>query len=267
MLWQRILSALVLIPIVAFLAWWHPLAYMGLILLIVCLMLYEFSGFARAADASIPVFLFIGVSLLVSIPDTVVLGLLLTVFLAPGRSLFRRSPEGCFRAAGAWVLGTLYIAWAFGYHLILLRQEPKGLHLITFLVLVIWMTDTLAYTVGTLFGKHPLMPSISPKKTIEGTTGGLIGGIFTGWAVWRIGLQDVFSWQHALLLSLLLSIVAQMSDLIESAIKRDIGVKDSGRLIPGHGGMLDRCDSLIFTAPTMYYYVQLVINRHGPGWF
>lgn len=260
MLWQRILSAVVLIPIVILLVGWHPISCTLLVLLAAGLMLHEFAGFSKLAGSSLPVLPFLVSCLLVSIPETQSLGIGASVLLATIQPLLRRQPEGCYQTAGLWVLGAIYIAWCFGYHLIALRRMPHGVMLIALLVAIIWMTDILAFTVGKLLGRHKLIPSISPKKTVEGSVGGTLGGILAGMLVWHFGLSDVLTWLHVLVLATLLSAVAQVSDLIESAIKRDVNIKDSGTLIPGHGGMLDRCDSLILAAPTMYYYVHYVLG-------
>jgi phosphatidate cytidylyltransferase len=109
-------------------------------------------------------------------------------------------------------------------------------------------------------GKHKLIPQISPRKTVEGTIAGLCIGALGGLCIWFFLLKEMLSLAHALGLGILLGIVSQISDLSESIIKRTAEVKDSGTLIPGHGGFLDRCDSLIFSAPTLYYYFQYVIN-------
>jgi phosphatidate cytidylyltransferase len=137
------------------------------------------------------------------------------------------------------------------------RSLPAGEWLVLFIALVTWASDTGAYYAGTLWGKHLLAPSVSPKKTIEGVAGGLalaVGAALLAhaWFVPQLSLSD------ALILGMLLTVSGLLGDLWESAIKRRMGVKDSGSILPGHGGMLDRLDSLLFTAPTFYYYVTCV---------
>jgi len=126
-----------------------------------------------------------------------------------------------------------------------------------FLAVVTWASDSAAYYAGTLWGKHPLMPSISPKKTYEGLLGGLMGAIAAA-VLAQIWFASELSWTDAVVLGILLTLTGLAGDLFESAIKRRAGVKDSGGILPGHGGMLDRIDSLLFTAPTFYYYVAYV---------
>lgn len=137
------------------------------------------------------------------------------------------------------------------------RMLPNGEMLVLFLAVVTWASDTGAYYAGTLWGKHLLIPSISPKKTVEGVFGGLLAAVAAAllaqlWFVAQLSLWDVLA------LGILLTLSGLVGDLFESAIKRRQGVKDSGGILPGHGGMLDRLDSLLFTAPTFYYYVSCI---------
>lgn len=115
-----------------------------------------------------------------------------------------------------------------------------------------WASDTFAYFTGYLFGRHKLCPNVSPKKTVEGFIGGLIG---TAASVAALGYAFGFDPRYLAILGVLQSLVAALGDLVESIIKRYTGIKDSGNLIPGHGGVLDRFDSVIFTAPTVYYFL------------
>jgi phosphatidate cytidylyltransferase len=154
------------------------------------------------------------------------------------------------------VFGVLYVGVPLST-VVSTRTLPAGEFLILFLAVVTWASDTGAYYVGTLWGKHPLMPSISPKKTMEGVLGGLVLAVAAALlAHWWFASQ--LSWSDAVMLGVLLTITGLIGDLFESVIKRRTGVKDSGGILPGHGGMLDRIDSLLFTAPTFYYYVAYV---------
>ena len=149
------------------------------------------------------------------------------------------------------VFGAFYVAWLLG-HLILINQLANGPFLIFFLFLVTWANDTAAYYVGTLLGRHPMAPVISPRKTWEGAVGGLLGSVAAAFAC-RAWFLDSLSLSETVGLGLMIGLAAPLGDLCESALKRSASVKDSGRLIPGHGGMLDRVDSLIFTTPVFYY--------------
>lgn len=158
---------------------------------------------------------------------------------------------------GIGVLGIVYIAFPMS-HLILLRDLEQGSLWIIFLFLIIIANDTFAYYGGRRFGRRKLSPAVSPNKTVEGAAWGLAGGIIIA-----IAFQQFFlikgSIQEIVALSIFIGILGQLSDLFESLIKRGAGVKDSGSILPGHGGALDRIDSLIFPIPVLYYY--LIIFR------
>lgn len=139
--------------------------------------------------------------------------------------------------------------------LLQIKQMEKGGELLLYLFLVIWATDIGAYLVGKAMGRHKLIPRISPGKTWEGSAGGTLTAMVTG-VLTTMTLALPIELGTALVLSLLLSLVSQVGDLAESLFKREIEIKDSGALIPGHGGMLDRLDSLLFAAPVFALYLQ-----------
>ena len=141
-------------------------------------------------------------------------------------------------------------------HLYLLRQLPRGIEWTFLTIFLVWSTDTGAYLIGRQFGRNLLAPKVSPKKTIEGSLGGLLFSIGMAVGFWRlVGGAPIWTY---ILLAIVIGTSAQIGDLFESAIKRSAGVKDSGKLIPGHGGILDRFDSLIFALPLVYYGVILL---------
>lgn len=159
------------------------------------------------------------------------------------------------------LFGVLYVGFPLST-VVSTRSLPAGEFLALFLAVVTWTSDTGAYYVGTLWGKHLLLPSVSPKKTIEGVLGGLVLAVAAALlAHWWFASQ--LSPSDAVILGILLTVAGLFGDLFESVIKRRMGVKDSGGILPGHGGMLDRLDSLLFTAPTFYYYVAYV-RVHSP---
>ncbi|HUK57283.1 MAG TPA: phosphatidate cytidylyltransferase [Nitrospiria bacterium] len=157
-------------------------------------------------------------------------------------------------------LGVFYVGWLLG-HLILLRGLEQGEYLIFFLFLVTWAGDTGAYYIGKGFGRRPLAPRLSPGKTVEGAVGGLAASILAAVLArqWFLPFLSVYD---GLFLGLLLGVLGQMGDLTESMFKRSAGVKDSGHFLPGHGGILDKMDSLIFTTPLFYYYL-LWVKQYG----
>jgi phosphatidate cytidylyltransferase len=147
--------------------------------------------------------------------------------------------------------GIFYIGFC-GAHLILLRSFPQGIYWLLILTAITVFSDTGAYYVGRLLGKEKLYPALSPGKTRAGAVGGVFGGLLGGLVVAAIAFENV-NFAAIGLLSIILSIIGIVGDLIESLIKRVSGVKDSGQVLPGHGGLLDRCDSLLLTAPVLYY--------------
>ena len=152
--------------------------------------------------------------------------------------------------------GPLYIGLALG-HVLMTRALADGEWLVFFVVLVTWAGDTGAYYAGMSVGRNKLAPSISPNKTVEGLIGGLILAVVAAFAA-REWFLPSFTTGDCLAAGLLLTAAGVAGDLAESALKRGAGVKDSGSLLPGHGGLLDRLDSLLFTAPVFYYYVTFV---------
>ncbi len=161
-------------------------------------------------------------------------------------------PERWQRVA-VTLLGVCYVNWLLG-HAISLRALPDGVHWILLLVWVTWVGETAAYVVGSLAGRHKLAPGISPGKTVEGAVAQLAASVLAaltagGWVFPGLHLRD------ALAVGILLGVLGQVGDLVESALKRSVGVKDAGSVIPGHGGILDRIDGLLFNVPVLFYYV------------
>ena len=147
--------------------------------------------------------------------------------------------------------GVFYIGFCAS-HLILLRSIPDGVFWLLVLTFITVFSDTAAYYVGRKLGKTKLYPALSPGKTRAGALGGIIGGMLGGLVV-AVIVFDNANFIMVGLLSLILSAIGIIGDLIESLIKRVSGVKDSGQILPGHGGLLDRCDSILLSAPALYY--------------
>ena len=156
------------------------------------------------------------------------------------------------------VFGPLYTGYMLSA-IVLLREAIPGLEgaLLSIGVCAsLWLSDSFAYMVGSKFGKHKMVPKISPKKSWEGFFGGLLGSVAVWLVLWSTGLYEMNIW-FAVLCGVVVSVMGVFGDLIESRIKRGVGVKDSGNLIPGHGGMLDRSDSLIIGVITAYLMLHL----------
>ena len=149
--------------------------------------------------------------------------------------------------------GVFYIGLGLG-HFLWIRNLAGGDLLIFFVILVSWAADTAAYYAGVTLGRRPIAPRLSPKKTVEGFIGGLLFSVAVAIAC-RFWFLSSFTIADCVFIGILLAGMGLLGDLAESSFKRRSGIKDSGALIPGHGGMLDRVDSLLFTAPAFYYYV------------
>jgi phosphatidate cytidylyltransferase len=170
-------------------------------------------------------------------------------------ALVRREIEEAVPAAAGTLLGAVYLGGLGGTIAALRILEPAaaGAWRVCLLLAIIMAADTVAYFVGHAFGRHRLAPRLSPGKTVEGAFGGLLGGVAGALAVRALGLPEL-PLLHAVGLGLMVAALGVAGDLDESLLKRWAGVKDSGALFPGHGGMLDRLDSLLFGAPVLYYY-------------
>ena len=155
-----------------------------------------------------------------------------------------------FDEAGFIILAAVYIGLGFHYF-INTRFLDNGMSIIFFILILVWATDSGAYFAGRAFGKHKLWPEISPKKTIEGSVGGIVLAFAAG-SFYIIFFPVFDSWLTTMLFILVVSTVGQIGDLVESALKRHYAVKDSGQVLPGHGGILDRFDSLIYVMPILY---------------
>jgi phosphatidate cytidylyltransferase len=259
---RRIYTVLVLAPLLyAIIRYLPPLAFSGVVVLAGALALFEFyrlcfSDRSHFWLTGIGLAGFAAVILGAHRPDIIVPSLLATLVGIISVPLFSRLPlEQSLRDGAMTLFGVLYLGLTLG-PLSMTRLLPQGEWLIFFLLLVTWASDTAAYYVGTFYGRHRVAPTISPKKTVEGLVGGLIGAIIVAYAV-RWWFLPELSGLDCLILGTLLTITGLWGDLTESAMKRSVGIKDSGGILPGHGGMLDRLDSLLFTAPAFYYYVTM----------
>ncbi len=275
MFWRRALSVVVLVPLVLLIIYRGDWLYLLLVSVAMLMMQVEYCRLAQHFTEKLnPVMpaLLTGVFCLLAyllptltktVSDSAIMFSFLTfVFIYVfAESIFRAKVDGELITVTLKLTGILTIGWVLGYHLILLRNaESIGMHLIFFLCGTVWCSDTGAYLVGRAFGKHKLGTPVSPRKTVEGTISGLVVGTLIGTLLGGILLKGTFSWENAAFIGLLLSVLGQLGDLSASLMKRTAGVKDSGDVIPGHGGFIDRCDSLIFSTPALYYYWELM--RH-----
>ena len=273
---KRVLTAVVLIPLVLVLVfltprfqWMFTLAVGG----VAALAGWEFMGLADRGGAKPPrVVLLLALLTLFAAnfewPDwtTVIFGVLCLFLIM--YCTFRSPVEQMIADVTSSIFCMVYI----GYTLLALpalREEANGPSLVAFLLCVIWAGDTAAYYVGRAWGRHKLAPTISPNKTWEGAVGSMAGSLLTAWILIQVAAllqardsvmlsypDDLLYW---LILAAVINVAGQVGDLAESALKRSVNVKDSGSLLPGHGGVLDRIDAMLLAAPAMWY--ALVIHQ------
>lgn len=261
----RILSGVVLIAIAVLGVIYAPCTpFMIAIGLIGTACLHEYLGLVRAMGVRVqpwfayPAFwiLLLDFRMGFLAKPAVVGAVLIAGFLSV---LWRRQPvRDRVSALMAEVFGVAYfvsflypaipIRWDFGY--------PEGIHWTLLLLIVVWSGDTAAFAVGKMFGKTPFAPVLSPRKTWEGSIGGLLAGIGMAVLARHVFFQELPA-LHVIAVSIVLGILGQLGDLAESMLKRAAAAKDSSGLIPGHGGALDRMDSLLFAFPALYFYLSL----------
>ncbi|UFJ42158.1 phosphatidate cytidylyltransferase [Brevibacillus humidisoli] len=231
--------------------------YSLLVFLLAIIGLYEFLRMARLKPygfagllgyvlmiSTLWPYLFYSQRFHIDFSDTLMPVLLLLLFY----SVFRKNRFHIEHVA-LTILGALYIGYGFHY-MAAVRGMDDGLWLTLLVLLGIWSTDSGAYFVGRAYGRRKLLPAISPNKTVEGSLGGLLTSLVV--VIGLNGLVDKLPFWQAFGIALVTGIAAQIGDLVESAMKRHFGVKDSGKIIPGHGGVLDRFDSLLIVFPILY---------------
>jgi phosphatidate cytidylyltransferase len=272
---KRFLTALILIPLVLLLIFLGPRWLVALaVAAVAALAAWEFLGLAKSSGANPP-----RIAVLVAIAAlfaanfawdqrdqiAAILGILSLALLV--YCTFFRPVEQMLADASISIFCLFYVGMTL-VTMPALREETNGPSLVAFLLCVVWAGDTAALYVGRAWGRHKMAPSLSPNKTWEGALGSLAGSMLavgallglahlfaTQWdKVWLSYPEDLWYW---LGLAVLVNVAAQVGDLAESALKRSAGVKDSGCLLPGHGGVLDRIDALLLAAPVLWY-AQLI---------
>ena len=232
-----------------------------LVLLIGGLALYEFNGLSEKMGARAPAWLLFPLGAFFAFSGTVLkqvdTTLVLSLALVGGLAAFLVLP-GRRQGLSRWAMGlagALYIGMPFNYYLLLYTSKPNGLIWTLFTIFAVVVSDAAALLVGSRIGRHPFFSGISPKKTLEGAIAGVVGSI----AVMLIGVSLVLGQSplHAIVLGFLIGTSAEVGDLVESQMKRIAEVKDSSHLIPGHGGVLDRIDSILFPPILVYFYLSM----------
>ncbi len=279
---QRVISALVLLPLVIALVWWSVWSLVATVAAVAVIGVVElYNAFAQSGyhpritiGITITLALVAAVALQPLAPfDLLPLALGLSIIGSLIAELPHYDHKGALSDWALMLSGALYVGGLLGY-LVLIRSlatplkpgllTPLGLSSgaawIYFVLAITWLQDAFAYFIGKRLGRHKMAPGLSPKKTWEGAAGGMIGAIIAGVAAtFILGLP--ISPLAGAALGAVGGIVGPLGDLAESMIKRQVGLKDAGNIIPGHGGLLDRVDSLMFTAPALFYLILLLVGR------
>jgi len=259
----RILTAVLLIPFIVCLVLWAPSYLLAAVQIAITeAALWEFFRLAEGSGARVvrvPGYAFASAIAVLSLTGPISVWLLTAVVLfllvlLGSAMLYHRELAGFLVSVSSTLLGVFYVAVPLSL-LVWVCVRPGGLGrlVILFGLVVVWTGDTAAFFVGRTWGQHKLAPRISPGKTWEGSAASLVSAILASLLFSRFFGREI-GYSEAGLLAAVINVAAQVGDLAESALKRSAGVKDSSQLVPGHGGVLDRIDALLFAAPVLWYY-------------
>jgi len=263
----RILTAVLLLPLIIFLLWYGKLPLIIALSGATIIGLHEFFGAVKLEDQLLKGMAFLLVVMTYGffwIGDYTYLNLSVLIFIALSLGVYVfKYPKITLEQLGYLTFAMLYILYLL-LHIALVRETtPNGIWSVWLIFIIAFGSDSAAYFVGVNFGKHKLVPKLSPKKTIEGAFGGILGaGVLC--TVFGILMQNYGYMDTGVNLSMYFvigifgSVVSQIGDLVGSAMKRQTQIKDFGKIIPGHGGILDRLDSILFTAPYVYIIVTML---------
>lgn len=261
---QRVLVSFIAIPLILFIVYLGKIYFAIFVAAIIFLTLFEFYKLIelKGAKPNYPVgFVYSLLVIILFYTKELEFFVPLTFLFIATTSIMNLSREenNSLLNVGLTVFGAILLS-LFYSTLIGIREKfitdySQGAYLIMVMFVAIWICDSAAYFGGTAIGKHRLLERISPKKSIEGAIFGFVFAILT-FVVGKILLLDFLNWLDVIYMGLVVGIIGQLGDLIESMFKRDVGVKDSSNILPGHGGILDRFDSLLFVSPFIYFYLS-----------
>jgi len=269
----RVLIAILFGPPLLVLSYLGKIYFLILILFLTLLALLELSHIFKISGIELPRIPLLAFGLLVGAVSyldaegTLLLVVFSSLLFAAFSQIVTKGPRKAILNIGGFMFALIYVPLLFSF-LVLIRELPKGLRIdyqegglwIIFILLCVWLSDTLAYFIGAPLGKHKICPGISPGKSWEGFFAGVAGSALAAVFSHQIFL-DFVSMRHLIILSLIIGSVGQVGDLVESSFKREANLKDSSNILPGHGGILDRFDSLLFVAPPVYFYLKFIIYR------
>ncbi len=261
--WQRTITGLIFVIAIILGIWYHPLAYMTIFGVVVMLGMYEFIRIISGVEGKVRIYWALSIGLfLYMISFLIFYGgihlrwLVIAVPLVGGvflSELYSKDKKSLLNIATT-LLVPFYVAipFAFLHHLAFFKGVYSYDLLLAFFIMI-WANDSGAYLIGSLFGRRKLFPRISPAKSWEGAIGGFLLTILIALLSHHfLGIVDLVDW---LVIGSLVSVLGTYGDLIESMLKRSVNVKDSGSMLPGHGGMLDRFDGVFFSAPAVSCYL------------
>lgn len=264
MLLTRILTAIIGIPFIFACIYCGGVVFYGMMFFVSFLCVYEYliilkkytphSFISLVMSTVFFIFLYFYKNFPV---NKIIFSVIVMMIIFFGVEIFKGQPNLCIVRISSSFFGTFFIPLAL-IHMVYIRNLRSGMEFVFFIFIVIWTLDTAAYAFGKMFGKHKLAENISPKKTIEGAIAGVVFGIFGAVICRFLFMSNILTLWNSVILGSVIAIAGQFSDLCESIIKRDGDSKDSGRVVPGHGGVFDRFDSYIFTAPTVYYILKFL---------
>jgi len=267
----RIYVALVWVPLLLLISYVGGIFLLVFVLAATYLGLLEFCRLAqsRGLKADLPYMAILGAVLILSVYFRAYEFLFFVVALATLllclMHLYRGQGADLFPNLGVNLFGLLYVAGLFSYFVAVRNissvegwRHGSGAGWLMLTLVVIWIDDTFAYFFGKWWGKRPLAANVSPNKTVEGAIAGAVGALLAGFLARWLFLEAISS-AHIVLLSLLIFVAGLFGDLVESLLKRACYLKDASELIPGHGGVLDRFDSLLFALPVVYYYLRVIL--------
>jgi phosphatidate cytidylyltransferase len=269
----RVLIAFIFGPLILYVTLVGKLPFLILVEILVILGLWEFLYVTKLKELHVARWILLPLGALLPVSAfflgeaVLVVSLLVILYLTAFIFIVRGRTQGATADWATSVFGLFYVAGLFSF-LILLRQLPQesgmdyrlGGLWIVYLLLCIWSCDTFAYFIGAPLGKNKLSPIVSPKKTVEGFFGGIAGAAAAAFFCYYVFFRSA-RLEHLLVVAAFVALIGQMGDLAESFLKRDAQIKDISNIIPGHGGILDRFDSLLFVAPVVYYYLKFVVYR------
>ncbi|MDR3256188.1 MAG: phosphatidate cytidylyltransferase [Endomicrobium sp.] len=264
MLLTRILTAIIGIPLIFVCVYYGSISFYMMMFFVSVLSVYEYLTISKKYNPHTLVSLIMSAVFFVFLYffkdfplDKVIISAIVMMFVLFGIEIFDKNPDLCVMRISSSFFGAFFIPLTL-MHLVYIRDLNDGKELIFFIFIVVWILDTAAYAFGSRFGKHQLAKSISPKKTVEGAIVGIVFGILAAVVFRYMFMQEILTIWYSVILGFVIAVVGQFSDLAESLIKRDGNIKDSGKIIPGHGGVFDRFDSYIFAAPAVYYIFQFL---------